>query len=87
METLAAVGALSVPLKIAHGVWVEEGEADLLGESGAAVIHCPASNLKLGSGVADLARLAAGGVAVGLGCDGSPCNNFLDPMGEMRRER
>ncbi len=84
LDTLEAVGALSVPLKIAHGVWVDEPSADRLAGAGSAVMHCPASNLKLGSGVADLKRLDSRGIPVGLGCDGSPCNNFLDPMGEMR---
>jgi cytosine/adenosine deaminase-related metal-dependent hydrolase len=84
LETLESVGALTVPFKVAHGVWVDDPEAERLGGAGVAVIHCPASNLKLGSGVADLARLRGHGIRVGLGCDGSPCNNFLDPMGEMR---
>jgi 5-methylthioadenosine/S-adenosylhomocysteine deaminase len=84
LDTLDSVGALSVPLKVAHGVWVGDAEAERLGGAGAAVIHCPASNLKLGSGVADLAKLRAHGIPVGLGCDGSPCNNWLDPLQEMR---
>jgi 5-methylthioadenosine/S-adenosylhomocysteine deaminase len=84
LDTLDSVGALSVPLKVAHGVWVGDAEAERLGGAGAAVIHCPASNLKLGSGVADLAKLRAHGISVGLGCDGSPCNNWLDPLQEMR---
>lgn len=84
METLEEVGALAVPMKVAHGVWIDDPQAERLGGAGASVIHCPASNLKLGSGVADLARLSSHGVRLGLGCDGSPCNNFMDPMGEMR---
>jgi 5-methylthioadenosine/S-adenosylhomocysteine deaminase len=84
LDTLEAVGALSVPLRVAHGVWVDAPDADRLAAAGPSVIHCPASNLKLGSGVADVKGLLARGVAVGLGTDGSPCNNFLDPYGEMR---
>lgn len=83
-ETLEDVGALTVPLKIAHGVWVADAERDRLAAAGAAIMHCPGSNLKLGSGVADVRGLRAGGIAVGIGCDGSPCNNFLDPLGEVR---
>lgn len=83
-DTLEAVGALTVPLKIAHGVWLADAEADRLAASGGAVIHCPGSNLKLGSGLADVRGLRGRGVHVGIGCDGSPCNNFLDPMGEIR---
>lgn len=83
-QTLEDVGALTVPLKIAHGVWVGDSEAERLGRAGAAIMHCPGSNLKLGSGVADVGRLRAHGVSVGIGSDGSPCNNFLDPLGEVR---
>ena len=84
IDTLEAVGAFTVPLKIAHGVWVGAAEDDRLAAAGAAVIHCPASNLKLGSGVADVKALLEKGIPVGVGSDGSPCNNFLDPFGEMR---
>ncbi|HEX7879432.1 MAG TPA: amidohydrolase family protein [Candidatus Eisenbacteria bacterium] len=84
LDTLADVGALGASLKVAHGIWVDDPTAARLGGASASVIHCPASNLKLGSGVADLTRLKAHGVKVGIGCDGSPCNNFLDPLGEMR---
>jgi cytosine/adenosine deaminase-related metal-dependent hydrolase len=84
LQTLADVGALGDSLKVAHGVWVDEPTAEKLGGAAASVMHCPASNLKLGSGVADLLRLRAHGVKTGIGCDGSPCNNFLDPLAEMR---
>lgn len=84
LQTLDEVGALSVPMRVAHGVWIEDSEADRLAGAGASVIHCPASNLKLGSGVADLQHLAGRGIRLGLGCDGSPCNNFMDPIAEMR---
>jgi cytosine/adenosine deaminase-related metal-dependent hydrolase len=49
------------------------------------VAHCPTANLKLGSGVADVVGLRArDGIAVGIGCDGPPCNNDLDVLEEMR---
>jgi cytosine/adenosine deaminase-related metal-dependent hydrolase len=48
------------------------------------VLHCPRTNLKLGSGVASVRRLIDQGVHVSLGCDGAPANNTLDAFGEMR---
>jgi len=47
-------------------------------------MHCPSSNLKLGSGLAPIAELRARGVTVSLGADGAACNNRLDMFEEMR---
>lgn len=74
-------GARSV---FAHGVWLDDDERRLLRDTATAIAHCPSSNLKLGSGIADIPRLLSFGVKVGLGCDGAPCNNTLDLMSEMR---
>ena len=48
------------------------------------VLHCPGSNLKLGSGIAPVAELRTRGVSVSLGADGAACNNRLDMFDEMR---
>jgi len=48
------------------------------------VLHCPGSNLKLGSGIAPVAELRAQGICVSLGADGAACNNRLDMFDEMR---
>ncbi|MFB6263776.1 MAG: 5'-deoxyadenosine deaminase [Bradymonadaceae bacterium] len=68
----------------AHGVHVTEDERRLLAETETSVCHCPSSNLKLASGVADVPALDRDGVQLGLGADGAPCNNNLDPFVEMR---
>jgi 5-methylthioadenosine/S-adenosylhomocysteine deaminase len=48
------------------------------------VLHCPSSNLKLGSGLAPVAEMRARGISVSLGADGAACNNRLDMFEEMR---
>ncbi|WP_280586522.1 amidohydrolase [Halorubrum sp. Boch-26] len=68
----------------AHGVHLDDSEIDRLAESGTAVVHCPASNMKLASGMAPVQRLRGAGVTVALGTDGAASNNDLDVFDEMR---
>ena len=81
---LADVGVASDHAVLAHGVHLEESERRLLAERGTAIAHCPSSNLKLGSGIADVVALRAAGVTVGIGADGAACNNRLDGFEEAR---
>ena len=81
---LAATGLLSPRLCAAHCVWVDERAQALLAERDVKVLHCPGSNLKLGSGLAPVAELRRRGVVVSLGADGAACNNRLDMFAEMR---
>ncbi|UWG49424.1 Cytosine deaminase or related metal-dependent hydrolase [Halalkaliarchaeum sp. AArc-CO] len=69
---------------LAHGVHVDDREIELLSESGTGVIHCPASNMKLASGMAPVEKLLQAGVTVGLGTDGAASNNDLDMFDEIR---
>ena len=84
LEYLAQVHLASPHLCAAHCVWVDEREQRLLAEHDVKVMHCPGSNLKLGSGVAPVPELRALGVTVSLGADGAACNNRLDMFEEMR---
>jgi 5-methylthioadenosine/S-adenosylhomocysteine deaminase len=84
IEYLAATGLASSNLCVAHCVWVDEAEQDLLAERDVKVLHCPGSNLKLGSGIAPVTELRRRGVSVSLGADGAACNNHLDMFQEMR---
>ena len=84
IEYLADVGLASPRLCAAHCVWVDDGEQELLAAADIKVLHCPGSNLKLGSGIAPIPELLARGVCVSLGADGAACNNHLDMFGEMR---
>jgi 5-methylthioadenosine/S-adenosylhomocysteine deaminase len=69
---------------VAHGVHLDGTEIDLLAETDTDVIHCPASNMKLASGMAPVQKLLDAGVTVGLGTDGAASNNDLDLFDEMR---
>ena len=77
-------GILDVDLRLAHGVWLEEGHVARIANRRVSVVHCPSSNLKLGSGVADVVGLRRASVTVGLGCDGAACANHFDAFEEMR---
>ena len=68
----------------AHGVHLDDSEVQQLAHTDTCVTHCPSSNLKLASGVANVPRLWDAGIRVGLGADGAPCNNNLDGFVEMR---
>jgi cytosine/adenosine deaminase-related metal-dependent hydrolase len=81
---LAEVGLVDRHTCLAHCVWVDEREQRLLAERQAHVLHCPGSNLKLGSGLAPIAEMQQLGVPLSLGADGAACNNHLDMFQEMR---
>jgi 5-methylthioadenosine/S-adenosylhomocysteine deaminase len=84
IEYLAAVKLASPHLCAAHCVWVDDRDQQLLAEHDVKVMHCPGSNLKLGSGIAPVAEMRARGITVSLGADGAACNNRLDMFDEMR---
>src|SRR3954469_5669948 len=84
LEYLADTGLATSRLCAAHCVWVTEEEQTLLAERDAKVLHCPGSNLKLGSGLAPIAEMRERGISVSLGADGAACNNRLDMFDEIR---
>ena len=84
LEYLASANLATPRLCTAHCVWVTEGEQALLAERDVKVMHCPGSNLKLGSGVAPVFDMRRRGICVSLGADGAACNNRLDMFDEMR---
>jgi 5-methylthioadenosine/S-adenosylhomocysteine deaminase len=84
LEYLADAGLATPHLCTAHCVWVSDSEQALMAERGVKVMHCPSSNLKLGSGLAPVTEMRARGISVSLGADGAACNNRLDMFEEMR---
>src|SRR5438034_993297 len=84
LEYLASLHLASPRLCAAHCVWVTDREQSLLADHDIKVMHCPGSNLKLGSGIAPIPEMRARGITVSLGADGAACNNRLDMFEEMR---
>ena len=80
---LAALDLLDKDTVLIHCVWVDEADRKIILESGAGVIICPQSHLKLASGIAGAAAMDAMGIPIGLGTDGSASNNSLDLFREM----
>lgn len=81
---LASLGLSGRHVVLAHCVHLEAAEFESLANTGTNVAHCPSSNLKLGSGIAEVKRMLDQGISVSLGADGAACNNRLDMFTEMR---
>ena len=79
-----SLGLLRPGTTAVHCVHITDAEIDLLADSGATVVHCPKSNLKLASGVAPAARMLRRGVSVALAADGAASNDTLDMFEETR---
>jgi 5-methylthioadenosine/S-adenosylhomocysteine deaminase len=84
LEYLASLHLASPHLCAAHCVWADDRDQQILADHDVKVMHCPGSNLKLGSGVAPVIEMRARGITVSLGADGAACNNRLDMFEEMR---
>lgn len=81
---LDSVGISGPRAALAHCVWVDKDGIGRLARQATNIVHCPSSNLKLGSGIAPIPEMLAAGCRVGIGADGAPCNNRLDAFAEMR---
>jgi 5-methylthioadenosine/S-adenosylhomocysteine deaminase len=84
VERIDKLGLLSPRLSAAHGVWFDQREMDVMARSGASVIHNPASNLKLGSGIAPVVELKRRGVNVAIGTDGGDTSDTYSIFEQMR---
>jgi len=84
VAVLDQAGLLTDRTVLAHAVHLTDGEIDRIAATGAAVAHCPVSNLKLGCGIARLPELLAADAAVGLGTDGAASAGALDMFAAVR---
>ena len=81
---LDSLGLTGHHVALAHCVHLSDEEIEILRTSHTNVVHCPSSNMKLGSGIAPIKTLLEKGISVSLGADGAACNNRLDMFTEMR---
>lgn len=83
VDYFESIGILDDRTVLAHCIQLENDEYNSLKRNSVRVAHCPSSNLKLGSGIADIPRMLKEGISVSLGADGAPCNNSLSIFKEM----
>jgi guanine deaminase len=81
---LDALGMLTPGFCVAHGVWLDDDDRARLADRGASISHNPGSNLKLGSGIADMRRMLDGKVNVAIGTDGVCSSDNLNVFEAMR---
>jgi len=85
VEVLHDQGLLGERTSLAHCVHTTPRERELLRATGTAVLHCPSTNLKLGSGIAPIPDYLRLGLRIAIGADGAPCNDRLSMLTEVRQ--
>lgn len=83
VQWLDSLGAFDTPAIAAHCVWVDDDDIAIMAKKGVTVAHNPASNMKLASGFAPIAKMIEAGVNVALGTDGMASNNNHDMFQDM----
>lgn len=84
LQRLHELGLIDPSFIAVHMTQLTDDEIARFAESGAHIVHCPESNLKLASGFCPVAKCIAAGINVALGTDGAASNNDLNMLGEMR---
>jgi 5-methylthioadenosine/S-adenosylhomocysteine deaminase len=83
VEACVEFGLFDVPVIAAHGVHLSTHEMKILQQYGVSIVHNPSSNLKLGSGIADIKQMQTLGINIALGTDGAASNNNVNMFEEM----
>ncbi|MHC1738763.1 MAG: amidohydrolase family protein [Ignavibacteriaceae bacterium] len=84
IEYFDSIGVLDDHTVLAHCIHLNDNEIQLMKKNNSRISHCPSSNLKLASGIANIPRYLNENISVSLGADGAPCNNQLSIFTEMR---
>ena len=85
VEYMEEVGWLGENFWYAHCIYLNENEIKIMAETKTGVAHCPISNLRLGSGIAPIAKMLENNVRVGIAVDGSASNDSSNMLAEMRQ--
>ncbi len=83
-EHLDSIGFLGPTTVVAHGIFLSPSDLEIIAKTGTHLVHCPASNMKLGNGILRLRRVFEKGINVCLGTDSVSTNNSMDMFREMR---
>jgi cytosine/adenosine deaminase-related metal-dependent hydrolase len=78
VKHLKQIGYLSSRTSLAHCVWLDDADIEIMAATQSTVVHNPLSNLRLGSGIAPILKYRQAGVNVAIGCDGSASNDSQD---------
>ncbi len=84
IEYFNSINMLGPKTVLAHGIHLNDNEINIIKNKNVKISHCPSSNLKLASGIANIPRYLKEGINVSLGADGAPCNNELNIFTEMK---
>lgn len=83
-EALYRYGVLDENTLLAHSIWLEDYELDLIKESGANPVHCPNTNMKISDGIPKIHQMLERGINVCMGCDGEASSSTRDMIREAR---
>ncbi|MEZ5279429.1 MAG: amidohydrolase [Acidimicrobiales bacterium] len=81
---LEQLGVLGPDVQLAHSVWLDDDELDLIARRNAVVVHCPVSNMYLASGVPRILDMRSRGITIALASDGPGSNNRQDMFEVMK---
>jgi 5-methylthioadenosine/S-adenosylhomocysteine deaminase len=84
LQHLDSLGLLAPNLSLAHSIWIDQGDVELFAGRGVTAVHNPASNLRLGSGLAPIGKYQAAGARVALGTDGAASNDGQNMFDAVR---
>ena len=84
IQRLNNLGIIGPSLVAAHCVYLNDQDINILAKNKVSIVYNPTSNMKLGSGIANVAKMIKKNLNVSLGTDSSASNNRLDIMEEMR---
>lgn len=79
-----SLGVFNLPAIAAHCVFMTDEDLEILRKRHVSVAHCPISNLKLGSGIADVAKMLKKGINVTIGTDGTASNDNLNMLEDIK---